>query len=78
MIEHFLFSVRKDMISAPLDFVHEVHVGFDTETGEFSGLPPTWTSLIKSAGISKEEIAKNPQGLVDVMGFYESRSVGNV
>lgn len=65
-------AMRKDMISAPLDFVHEVHVGFDTETGEFSGLPPTWTSLIKSAGISKEEIAANPQGLVDVMGFYES------
>ena len=24
------------MISAPLDFVHEVHVGFDAQTGEFS------------------------------------------
>ena len=29
-------AVRKDKISAPLDFVHEVHVGFDTKTGEFS------------------------------------------
>lgn len=28
------------MISAPLDFVHEVHVGFDNETGEFSVRPP--------------------------------------
>ena len=38
------------MISAPLDFVHEVHVGFDSETQEFSGLPDTWRSLLKISG----------------------------
>jgi len=43
-------TVRKDMISAPLDFVHEVHVGFDSETQEFSGLPDTWRSLLKISG----------------------------
>jgi len=64
-------AVRKDMISAPLDFVHEVHVGFDTDTGEFSGLPDSWNSLISGAGISKQEMAQNPQGLIDVLGFYE-------
>eukprot|EP00039_Didymoeca_costata_P018513 m.333764 g.333764 ORF g.333764 m.333764 type:complete len:495 (-) comp17218_c0_seq1:436-1920(-) len=63
-------GVRKDMISAPLDFVHEVHVGFDSETGEFSGLPEQWSSLLQVSGISKTEIAKNPQGMLDVLGFY--------
>lgn len=63
-------TVRKDMISAPLDFVHEVHVGFDSETQEFSGLPDTWRSLLKISGLTKEEIAANPQGMLDVLGFY--------
>jgi len=64
-------AVRKDMISAPLDFVHEVHVGFDNDTGEFSGLPDSWNSLISGAGISKQEMAQNPQAMIDVLGFYE-------
>lgn len=83
-------AVRKADISAPLDFVHEVHVGFDPETGEFSvrprvpplplplphsvspqhlmscrgllqGLPDQWSALLQVSGISKKEIAKNPQ-----------------
>eukprot|EP00038_Savillea_parva_P006251 m.162522 g.162522 ORF g.162522 m.162522 type:complete len:518 (+) comp12205_c0_seq1:58-1611(+) len=69
-------TVRKDMISAPLDFVHEVHVGFDSETGEFSGLPASWSSLLKVSGITKTEIAKNPQGMLDVLGFYHEQAGG--
>ncbi|EDQ91551.1 uncharacterized protein MONBRDRAFT_6420, partial [Monosiga brevicollis MX1] len=63
-------SVRKDDISGPIDFVHEVHVGFDPKTGEFSGLPPQWSALLQISGISKNEIARNPQAMVDVLGFY--------
>jgi len=58
------------MISAPLDFVHEVHVGFDTDTGEFSGLPDQWSSLLSVSGVTKKELAQNPQGMLDVLGFY--------
>lgn len=63
-------AVRKVDISAPLDFVHEVHVGFDPDTGEFSGLPEQWSALLQVSGISKKEIAKNPQAMIDVLGFY--------
>ena len=57
-------------ISAPLDFVHNVHVGFDADTGEFSGLPDQWNKLLQVSGITKAEVAANPQGIVDVLGFY--------
>lgn len=60
----------KDMISSPQNFDHKVHVGFDPDTGEFSGLPEQWQSLLSVAGISKAEMAKNPQGMLDVLGFY--------
>lgn len=70
-------SVSKNDISGPLDFVHEVHVGFDPDTGEFSGLPPQWSALLQISGISKKEIAKNPQAMVDVLGFYTEGIGGN-
>ena len=34
------------------------------------GLPDQWSSLLQVSGISKTEIAKNPQGMLDVLGFY--------
>lgn len=63
-------TVSKDMISAPLDFVHEVHVGFDSETQEFSGLPDQWRKLLSVSGLTEEEIWKNPQGMIDVLKYY--------
>ena len=71
-----------------MDFSHEVHVGFDPDSGEFSvlwlifdfsfrlricsksclilylieqGLPEQWGDLLKGSGITKTEIAQNPQ-----------------
>ena len=34
------------------------------------GLPPQWSALLQVSGITKKEIAKNPQAMVDVLGFY--------
>ena len=33
-------------ISYPTKFTHVVHVGFDDDTGEFTGLPEAWTRLL--------------------------------
>ncbi|KAI8799360.1 kinase-like domain-containing protein [Cladochytrium replicatum] len=57
-------------ISTPTNFVHKVHVGFDPITGLFSGLPGDWRSLLESSNISKEEMSKNPQAVLDVLEFY--------
>ncbi|KNC96959.1 STE/STE20/PAKA protein kinase [Spizellomyces punctatus DAOM BR117] len=57
-------------ISNPTNFVHKVHVGFDSDSGLFTGLPREWKSLLESSNISKEEMTKNPQAVLDVLEFY--------
>lgn len=57
-------------ISNPTNFVHKVHVGFDSDSGAFTGLPREWKSLLESSNISKEEMSKNPQAVLDVLEFY--------
>ncbi|XP_043849471.1 serine/threonine-protein kinase PAK 4 isoform X2 [Dromiciops gliroides] len=45
-------------ISAPSNFEHRVHTGFDQEEQKFTGLPRQWQGLI-------EESARRPKPLVD-------------
>ncbi|KAI9616049.1 hypothetical protein H4Q26_011301 [Puccinia striiformis f. sp. tritici PST-130] len=47
-----------------------VHVGFDAVSGAFTGLPEQWTRLLTSSAITKEDYAKNPQAVLDVLEFY--------
>ena len=35
---------KRIQISSPTDFKHQVHVGFDQKTGEYSGLPSDWNA----------------------------------
>nr|XP_033809478.1 serine/threonine-protein kinase PAK 4 [Geotrypetes seraphini]XP_033809479.1 serine/threonine-protein kinase PAK 4 [Geotrypetes seraphini]XP_033809480.1 serine/threonine-protein kinase PAK 4 [Geotrypetes seraphini] len=55
-----MFSKKKKRveISAPSNFEHRVHTGYDEEEQKFTGLPRQWQSLI-------EESAKRPKPLVD-------------
>ncbi|RKO86045.1 kinase-like domain-containing protein, partial [Blyttiomyces helicus] len=63
-------------ISNPTNFVHKVHVGFDSTSGLFTGLPKEWKSLLDSSNISKEEMSKNPQAVLDVLEFYTENMGG--
>ncbi|KAL2920284.1 Protein kinase [Polyrhizophydium stewartii] len=57
-------------ISGPTNFEHHVHVGFDPKTGEFQGLPGGWKTLLAGSAITREEMARNPQAVLDVLEFY--------
>lgn len=61
-------------ISAPVDFEHTVHVGFDPNTGEFTGMPEAWAKLLLNSGISAAEKKKNPQGVIKALEFYTTAS----
>ncbi|TPX43113.1 hypothetical protein SeMB42_g00390 [Synchytrium endobioticum] len=58
-------------ISSPYNPVHLTHVGYNVDTGEFTGLPKEWQALLQQAGISKQEQAAHPKALMDIIGFYQ-------
>ncbi len=61
----------KPNISYPTKFTHVVHVGYDPDTGEFTGMPEAWTRLLAASNISREMQQKNPQAVLDVLNYYE-------
>lgn len=70
---------QRPEISLPTSFEHTVHVGFDSITGEFTGMPDHWARLLSTSDISKVEQKKNPQAVLDALKFYDdstSRSKG--
>eukprot|EP01087_Luapelamoeba_hula_P002242 TRINITY_DN1193_c0_g1_i1.p1 TRINITY_DN1193_c0_g1~~TRINITY_DN1193_c0_g1_i1.p1 ORF type:complete len:749 (+),score=123.85 TRINITY_DN1193_c0_g1_i1:409-2655(+) len=59
-------------LSGPSNFRQQMHVGFNAETGSFDGLPQEWQVLLKTSGLSNDEIKEDPDMLVDVMKFQQS------
>ena len=67
----FLGSNKSVAISTPYDPVHLTHVGFNSSTGEFTGLPKEWQQLLQESGISRMEQEKNPQAVMEIVKFYQ-------
>nr|XP_019008788.1 STE/STE20/PAKA protein kinase [Kwoniella pini CBS 10737]OCF47569.1 STE/STE20/PAKA protein kinase [Kwoniella pini CBS 10737] len=63
-------------VSGPTNFVHQVHVGFDPISGGFTGLPPQWSKLLTSSAITREEAARHPEAVLDVLQFYTQQQMG--
>lgn len=40
----------------------------------FKGMPNEWARLLKQSEISKEQQLKNPQAVLDILGFYTATS----
>ncbi|KAI9870506.1 MAG: signal transducing kinase of the PAK, partial [Pleopsidium flavum] len=69
-----LGSPRNVKISAPGNPVHVMHVGYDNETGQFTGLPKEWQRMLQENGISRMEQEQNHQTIVDIMTFLEKNT----
>ncbi|KAI8914312.1 kinase-like domain-containing protein [Gorgonomyces haynaldii] len=69
-IEDIYSRSPKVGFSTPTNVQHNVHVGYDQNTGTFQGLPPEWQNLLVKSTITKEEMASNPQAVLDVLGFF--------
>jgi len=59
-------------VSTPYNLEHNVHVDFNSATG-FSGIPPEWEAMLKSALITKKEVMDNPKQVLSVLEFESKR-----
>ncbi|OAQ82193.1 serine/threonine-protein kinase pak1/shk1 [Purpureocillium lilacinum] len=71
IVNSLVGSQKKPVISAPENPVHVTHVGYDSATGQFTGLPKEWQLLINESGIPEKERRENPQTMVDILQFYK-------
>ena len=62
---------KKAAISDPFAVIHVEHVDVSerTSTG-FDGLPDRWRNLLKAGEITKDEVLKNPDEVLDVLNFH--------
>ncbi|TAQ87087.1 hypothetical protein B7494_g4588 [Chlorociboria aeruginascens] len=67
-------SPRGVKISAPENPVHVTHVGYDNQTGQFTGLPKEWQRMINDSGITKKEQEQHPQTIVNIVNFYKENT----
>ncbi|RWA13968.1 hypothetical protein EKO27_g1113 [Xylaria grammica] len=51
--------------------IHVTHVGYDSTTGQFTGLPKEWQRLINESGIPENAQRENPQMIADIVTFYK-------
>jgi len=63
------------MVGAPFNVERLIHVDFDSETG-FEGLPPEWENTLKSSGITKTDVVKNSEAVLDVLKFTDRMKGG--
>lgn len=58
-------------IGTPYNVKHRYHVHTDdaAPTG-FAGLPPEWEAMLRSSGISRDEVSKHPEEVLDVLCFH--------
>jgi P21-Rho-binding domain len=67
----FLNSNKRPEISTAYDPVHLTHVGFNSSTREFTGLPMEWEQGLQDSGISKSDQEKNPLAVMEIVKFFQ-------
>lgn len=72
-----MFSKKKKKIeiSAPSNFQHRVHTGFDTHSNKFVGLPKQWASLVDDKPASSSPFRPSP--MVDPSSYTPTETLDN-
>lgn len=64
---------KTPVISTPYDPIHLTHVGFDYNTGQYTGMPQEWQKILDDNGITRAEQEENPDKVLAVVQFFQDR-----
>lgn len=64
-------------VSNPTNFTHNIHVGFDPASGNFTGVPEAWKQLLLNSKITNEDWKKDPVAVIEVLEFYSDINGSN-
>jgi p21-activated kinase 1 len=71
-----LNSHKRPEISTAYDPAHLTHVGFDSFTRKYIGLPKIWQQLLRDSGISEFDQETNPLAILELVKFYQEHFGG--
>lgn len=54
-------------IGRPFQVKHNLHVGYNMDTGQIEGLPTPWVNLLRGANISRTEQQENPEAVINAL-----------
>ncbi|KAI8872662.1 Pkinase-domain-containing protein [Ramicandelaber brevisporus] len=60
-------------ISKPTNFRHNAHGDFNPISGEYTGLPPEWQSILQNNKISATAYNNDPEAVKDILEFYTNQ-----
>ncbi|ORX39161.1 kinase-like domain-containing protein [Kockovaella imperatae] len=75
VLSDLLTTNKAPVISTPYDPIHLTHVGFDYNTGQYTGMPAEWQKMLDDNGITRAEQEENPDKVLAVVQYYQNRDV---
>jgi len=64
-------------ITSPFQVDHSMHVGFTDSGLQGRGIPPEWENLLKSGGLTPDEVKKDTDAVRKVLEFQSNYNEGN-
>ncbi|PRP83928.1 p21-activated protein kinase [Planoprotostelium fungivorum] len=55
--------------NTPKFVTHKIQAQYDTESGQFTGLPGDWEGWLKDSGLTQDQIKENPHGVISTLRF---------
>eukprot|EP01095_Lingulamoeba_sp_RSL-Kostka_P011922 TRINITY_DN464_c0_g2_i10.p1 TRINITY_DN464_c0_g2~~TRINITY_DN464_c0_g2_i10.p1 ORF type:complete len:480 (-),score=195.32 TRINITY_DN464_c0_g2_i10:319-1758(-) len=73
--EDWMNSIKatKESVSDPFNVEQIIHVDFSSETG-FSGLPQEWEVLLKTSGISRDQVIENSDNVINCLKVIDQQN----